>query len=89
MGEAEDSIRTVGQDVSAPAKSDSDPEKGSVTDGDAIVRRDRALIVDWEGPDDPQNPHNWTKSQKAACITIVSVITFITSVRSILKWDQD
>ena len=78
MSEAEDSIRTGDQYASTPAKSQTDPEKGSVTDIDDIARREIDLIVGWEGPDDPENPHNWTRKQKAVCISIVSVIIFIT-----------
>ncbi|KAG9250225.1 major facilitator superfamily domain-containing protein [Emericellopsis atlantica] len=82
MGDADDKIRADGQDVSALAKADSDPEKATFTGEDEIVRRDVSLIVDWDGPDDPENPHNWTRKQKAVCITIVSVITFITPLAS-------
>ncbi|PSS29845.1 hypothetical protein PHLCEN_2v2660 [Hermanssonia centrifuga] len=40
------------------------------------------LIVDWEGPDDPQNPKNWTFKQKWAATAIVSAFTFISPVSS-------
>ncbi|MCJ1307371.1 hypothetical protein MMC25_001017 [Agyrium rufum] len=43
-------------------------------------------LVDWEGPDDPMNPQNWTRNRKLA-ITIATsmmtlVITFASSVFS-------
>jgi hypothetical protein len=34
-------------------------------------------IVDWDGPDDPENPINWTTHQKAVAIGIVSLITML------------
>lgn len=35
-------------------------------------------IVDWDGPDDPENPMNWPTWRKVLAIGIVSAITFIT-----------
>lgn len=35
-------------------------------------------IVDWDGPDDPQNPMNWPTWRKLVSVGIVSAITFIT-----------
>lgn len=37
-------------------------------------------IVDWDGPDDPKNPRNWTASKVIVNISIVSTITFLRSV---------
>ncbi|KAF2802402.1 MFS general substrate transporter [Mytilinidion resinicola] len=33
-------------------------------------------IVDWDGPDDPANPMNWSSAKKLAAIGIVSIISF-------------
>lgn len=35
-------------------------------------------IVDWDGPDDPENPMNWPTWRKLVSVGIVSAITFIT-----------
>ncbi|KAF8836360.1 MFS polyamine transporter [Paxillus ammoniavirescens] len=40
------------------------------------------LIVDWDGPDDPQNPRNWSFKRKWAATAVVSGFTFITPVSS-------
>ncbi|KAG7095020.1 hypothetical protein E1B28_005814 [Marasmius oreades] len=40
------------------------------------------IIVDWDGPDDPENPQNWNFKRKWAATTIVSLFTFITPVSS-------
>ncbi|KAK2463962.1 hypothetical protein APHAL10511_004013 [Amanita phalloides] len=40
------------------------------------------LIVDWDGPDDPTNPLNWTYRKKWAATIIVSLFTFISPVSS-------
>jgi len=40
------------------------------------------LIVDWDGPDDPANPKNWTFKKKWAATAIVSAFTFISPVSS-------
>lgn len=34
-------------------------------------------IVDWDGPDDPQNPLNWSTSRKVAALGTVSLITVL------------
>lgn len=40
------------------------------------------LWVDWEGPDDLQNPKNWAFRKKWMATTIVSLFTFISPVSS-------
>ena len=35
-------------------------------------------IVDWDGPDDPQNPINWSEKLKWANVAVIASITFIT-----------
>lgn len=54
-----------------------DVERGAVaaTDDEAPDRDPHA--VDWDGPDDPENPMNWPFGRKAAAVGIVSAITFI------------
>ena len=37
-------------------------------------------IVDWDGPDDPENPLNWSPARKWTTIVLVSAITFNVSV---------
>jgi hypothetical protein len=39
-------------------------------------------IVWWDGPDDPQNPMNWSESRKWASFALVSLITFLTPLGS-------
>ncbi|RDB16595.1 Efflux pump vrtL [Hypsizygus marmoreus] len=41
-----------------------------------------AIIVDWDGPDDPANPKNWPYRQKWAATLVVSSFTFISPVSS-------
>lgn len=38
-------------------------------------------IVSWDGPNDPDNPLNWSTGLKCSNIALVSAITFITFVR--------
>ena len=37
-------------------------------------------VVDWDGPNDPENPMNWKSSKKLAVVSLASVITFLTYV---------
>ncbi|KAL8665668.1 MAG: hypothetical protein Q9168_007651 [Polycauliona sp. 1 TL-2023] len=39
-------------------------------------------LVTWDGPDDPQNPKNWSKKQRWAATIVVSSFTFISPVSS-------
>ncbi|RPA94396.1 benomyl/methotrexate resistance protein [Choiromyces venosus 120613-1] len=39
-------------------------------------------IVDWDGPDDPENPMNWPRWRKVVAVGIVSGITFVTPLAS-------
>ncbi|KAJ7643637.1 MFS polyamine transporter [Roridomyces roridus] len=40
------------------------------------------IIVDWEGPDDPLNPKNWSRGKKWAATLAVSAFTLISPVSS-------
>lgn len=35
-------------------------------------------IVDWDGPDDPENPQNWTQVRKRAFLLALTAVTWIT-----------
>lgn len=39
-------------------------------------------IVDFDGPDDPENPLNWSTKKKWGMVTLVSAITFLTPLAS-------
>ncbi|KAF1998002.1 MFS general substrate transporter [Amniculicola lignicola CBS 123094] len=39
-------------------------------------------IVDWDGPDDPQNPMNWPAKKKWGVIAVLSLVTLITPLGS-------
>ncbi|KAI1764275.1 MFS general substrate transporter [Hypoxylon sp. FL1150] len=39
-------------------------------------------VVDWDGPDDPQNPMNWTDKKKWLNISILSIMTIVTPLGS-------
>ncbi|KZT25464.1 MFS polyamine transporter [Neolentinus lepideus HHB14362 ss-1] len=53
------------------------------SDHDASNDEDLQLtVVDWEGPDDPQNPRNWSYKRKWGATLIVSAFTFISPVSS-------
>lgn len=39
-------------------------------------------VVDWEGPDDPNNPYNWAPRRKWANIAILSLLTLLVPLAS-------
>ncbi|KJA21691.1 hypothetical protein HYPSUDRAFT_77725 [Hypholoma sublateritium FD-334 SS-4] len=66
-------------------KNSSRREKGRRKDGGGITPEDNdnhTLWVDWEGPDDPENPKNWTYKQRWLITFIISSFTFISPVSS-------
>lgn len=58
-----------------------DVEEPSDLNNAALDNDEKALqeqqLVDWDGPDDPENPMNWASSKKRGAITIVSVVTML------------
>jgi len=38
---------------------------------------DADIVVDWDGPDDHENPRNWTKKRRWVVTLVVSLFTFI------------
>ena len=91
MGIPEHGQQTEGREALASVTEPKELESG-LSSGDADtsgnengVAEGSRLIVDWDGPDDPENPHNWSGKQKGITIAIVSTITFITYVLSSLR----
>ncbi|KJZ78858.1 hypothetical protein HIM_01631 [Hirsutella minnesotensis 3608] len=72
-----------GSPDSSPQKSYKDIER---LDGNSATAKARETpvrdpnVVDWDGPDDPENPLNWPFSKKFAALGIVSAITFLRQV---------
>lgn len=54
-------------------------QETNMSHSDATDDSDTAMVnsnlVDWDGPDDPENPMNWSKSQKALFITTLGYIS--------------
>ncbi|KAJ0422949.1 major facilitator superfamily domain-containing protein [Aspergillus carlsbadensis] len=52
-------------------------EKGEIV-GDVVAQEK----VDWDGPDDPENPMNWTQRKKMQQLVFMAANTFITPLAS-------
>lgn len=63
-----DALRTIRSEAN-------DHEEGETTN-DEIV----ASSLDWDGPDDGDNPLNWSKTQRYATIVIVAAYTLLVYV---------
>lgn len=59
---------------------DTDLEKGHSNDDEQ--RAIDARLVGWDGPDDPENPRNWTFAHKWAAVGVVSSFTLMTPIAS-------
>lgn len=86
MGSVENGRQAEDKETQPPAIGPKELESG-LSSGDADTSGNEngvadvsSLVVDWEGPEDPANPHNWSNKQKGVTIGIVSTITFITYV---------
>ena len=55
------------------------PEKDAV---EATATEQDPNLVDWDGPDDPANPINWSPKLKWLNITVLSTITLLTPLAS-------
>jgi hypothetical protein len=69
-----------------------DIERGSVPfeKSTQLVEKEPELqepnLVDWEGPDDPDNPMNWPRGRKVlvtASISMITLLTYAVRVRSV------
>ena len=67
--EKEVDLESGKQRSSSSSKVEVTTEQHSVRDPD---------VVDWEGPDDPQNPMNWPSRLKWGNVGVISSITFLT-----------
>lgn len=63
-----------------------DIEKGASPASSSIANEEDAEvdpdIVDFDGPDDPQNPLNWGFTKKWGMVLLISAITFLTPLAS-------
>ncbi|OGE54732.1 hypothetical protein PENARI_c005G00818 [Penicillium arizonense] len=53
----------------APSQLEAGPEK-----------KDDSMIVDWEGPDDSENPRNWSPRKRWGHVVIISILALITNM---------
>jgi MFS family permease len=76
------------QHVTRDLESGSAPsEKADKPDEAQTEPRDPNL-VDWDGPDDPKNPMNWTLQRKliiTSCISIITLLTYVVATLMMLK----
>lgn len=71
--------RSLTSSTSGSAKAEDDPEKAQPeASGDGHDLN----LVDWDSPDDPQNPMNWSARKKWGNIAILSTITLLVPLGS-------
>lgn len=74
--------------ISSAASKEADGEEmsrqvshaGSLYQNVTTMTSDPRFEVDWNGPDDPNDPKNWSAGYKTFCIGVLSWNTFITYV---------
>jgi MFS transporter, DHA1 family, multidrug resistance protein len=77
-----DFSRRPGKAISASSSTDDVP--ATITDPTigAELKEHQTSLVDFSGPDDPSNPHNWPLSQKVIMTFIIAFYTFAVYVGS-------
>ena len=58
------------------------PASSSIADESDEPAHQDPNIVDFDGPDDPENPLNWTFYKKWGMVLLISAITFLTPLAS-------
>lgn len=67
-----DEVLTTTADLSVEA-----PSSAQLSiDVENVSTSNQDNIVDWDGPQDPQNPQNWSSAKKWTIIILISAITF-------------
>ncbi|KAF4628190.1 hypothetical protein G7Y89_g9963 [Cudoniella acicularis] len=69
-----------GEDVEKTASPTGSPEEGSGGDESPESTTEDSNLVDWDGPDDPHNPLNWSQTSKVITIVLASAVTFVVSL---------
>lgn len=72
------SMGEMGKDIEKGNQADSISSDEEAIDSN----EDDPNIVFWDGPDDPQNPMNWSFTKKWGTVCLVSCITFLTPLAS-------
>ncbi|KAJ5261256.1 MFS multidrug transporter [Penicillium angulare] len=73
-------VRTNGQDVDLERGLDAGQNlEKSKTGRSTLVN---SKMVTWDGPDDPENPKNWSSTNKWMAVVMVSLFTFVSPVSS-------
>ncbi|KAK1754267.1 major facilitator superfamily domain-containing protein [Echria macrotheca] len=90
-------MRPFTADIEKQAANDSDFDAAATivgTDGESIRQGDDKFersedeqpqdpnIVTWDGPNDPENPENWTDKKKWTSIAVLSIMTVVTPLGS-------
>lgn len=69
---------TISEDIHA-ANMKTDAEKDAMEAGE-VATTPEPNIVDWSGPDDPENPRNWSKAYKLTNIIVISLSVLYTNL---------
>ncbi|KAG8689113.1 hypothetical protein FRC09_012575 [Ceratobasidium sp. 395] len=59
-----------------------DPSIHTTPDLESSPEKEKQRFVDWDGPDDPKNPRNWTFRHRWAATAVVSLFTFMSPLAS-------
>ncbi|KAK7755361.1 hypothetical protein SLS62_002587 [Diatrype stigma] len=80
----------AGDDASVPEEAESEEDGDGDIDIDIEASQDKQEpttetdpnLVDWDGPDDPENPVNWSDKKKWLNVATLSILTLVTPLGS-------
>ncbi|KAI1179317.1 major facilitator superfamily domain-containing protein [Nemania sp. FL0916] len=62
--------------VETKKRPNTEPNHGSLP----LSSNQQTLLVDWSGPDDPENPKNWSKQKSFGHVIIVAILSMIMNI---------
>ncbi|GJJ14206.1 hypothetical protein Clacol_008468 [Clathrus columnatus] len=86
-------LETASQETKIPTPTPKELEEGEIPDQAKPEEQEQTadnnqqnekgeIIVNWDGPDDPMNPRNWSPRKKWAAVGVVSSYTFLSPIAS-------
>ncbi|KAL6720805.1 hypothetical protein ACLMJK_002730 [Lecanora helva] len=80
--DSETRTQQTSQDMESQRGRDGVSDAKSFKESNAVIPAKAENVVDWDGPNDPANPMNWSSAKKFRAIGMVSLITFLSPLAS-------
>lgn len=82
MNISESTSETASKSGAVDSEAQIEPVSIEIVDTNKLEAHD-ANVVDWDGPQDPENPQNWTSGKKWTHIILVSLFALVTNSKQL------